>query len=104
MRTRKLHSLVNDTKQGAVSGRNNPCAILPLTRSESVSRPGDTGANLIAKCKSSLFAPDLFFTRTALPDESPRVARPFRSTRSEEHTSELQSLMRNSYAVFCLKK
>src|SRR3546814_9896230 len=27
---------------------------------------------------------------------------PFR--RSEEHTSELQSLMRTSYAVFCLKK
>src|SRR3546814_4359884 len=27
-----------------------------------------------------------------------------RSERSEEHTSELQSLMRISYAVFCLKK
>src|SRR3546814_1752707 len=27
-----------------------------------------------------------------------------RCTRSEEHTSELQSLMRISYAVFCLKK
>src|SRR3546814_5235756 len=27
-----------------------------------------------------------------------------RAERSEEHTSELQSLMRNSYAVFCLKK
>src|SRR3546814_8344921 len=26
------------------------------------------------------------------------------TARSEEHTSELQSLMRNSYAVFCLKK
>src|SRR3546814_6747273 len=26
------------------------------------------------------------------------------NVRSEEHTSELQSLMRNSYAVFCLKK
>src|SRR3546814_10883845 len=26
-----------------------------------------------------------------------------RPIRSEEHTSELQSLMRNSYAVFCLK-
>src|SRR3546814_4881127 len=26
------------------------------------------------------------------------------SARSEEHTSELQSLMRTSYAVFCLKK
>src|SRR3546814_4350100 len=29
---------------------------------------------------------------------------PARPGRSEEHTSELQSLMRNSYAVFCLKK
>src|SRR3546814_6511879 len=28
----------------------------------------------------------------------------WRSVRSEEHTSELQSLMRISYAVFCLKK
>src|SRR3546814_3812171 len=27
-----------------------------------------------------------------------------RRARSEEHTSELQSLMRKSYAVFCLKK
>src|SRR3546814_6325847 len=27
-----------------------------------------------------------------------------RAARSEEHTSELQSLMRNSYAVFCLQK
>src|SRR3546814_9002909 len=32
-----------------------------------------------------------------------RRYRPF-GHRSEEHTSELQSLMRNSYAVFCLKK
>src|SRR3546814_1177007 len=28
----------------------------------------------------------------------------FNQSRSEEHTSELQSLMRNSYSVFCLKK
>src|SRR3546814_8734827 len=28
----------------------------------------------------------------------------WRRNRSEEHTSELQSLMRTSYAVFCLKK
>src|SRR3546814_6182621 len=34
-------------------------------------------------------------------DMHPRRQRP---TRSEEHTSELQSLMRNSYAVLCLKK
>src|SRR3546814_6461609 len=33
-----------------------------------------------------------------------RAVRPLRRVRSEEHTSELQSLMRISYAVFCLKK
>src|SRR3546814_6696137 len=32
------------------------------------------------------------------------VARRVQQVRSEEHTSELQSLMRISYAVFCLKK
>src|SRR3546814_6241270 len=36
------------------------------------------------------------------PDGSGRLPRQRR--RSEEHTSELQSLMRISYAVFCLKK
>src|SRR3546814_4918684 len=35
-------------------------------------------------------------------DFQPRPEGPV--TRSEEHTSELQSLMRISYAVFCLKK
>src|SRR3546814_4151848 len=35
---------------------------------------------------------------------SPASGRRGRSVRSEEHTSELQSLMRISYAVFCLKK
>src|SRR3546814_1472127 len=33
-----------------------------------------------------------------------RVAQQILGKRSEEHTSELQSLMRISYAVFCLKK
>src|SRR3546814_10626125 len=34
----------------------------------------------------------------------PGVVHHNRNARSEEHTSELQSLMRISYAVFCLKK
>src|SRR3546814_5027431 len=34
----------------------------------------------------------------------PALRRAFRILRSEEHTSELQSLMPISYAVFCLKK
>src|SRR3546814_2168652 len=37
-----------------------------------------------------------------LLDERPLISAP--AARSEEHTSELQSLMRISYAVFCLKK
>src|SRR3546814_2932540 len=41
----------------------------------------------------------------AAAEPAPRVRRATRpSKRSEEHTSELQSLMRISYAVFCLKK
>src|SRR3546814_6697646 len=35
---------------------------------------------------------------------SPRTSWGTKKERSEEHTSELQSLMRISYAVFCLKK
>src|SRR3546814_4164620 len=45
---------------------------------------------------------------TELPNQSTvhglRVQKYPRTGRSEEHTSELQSLMRISYAVFCLKK
>src|SRR3546814_7597992 len=40
---------------------------------------------------------ELYFTDILWPDFKP-------AARSEEHTSELQSLMRISYAVFCLKK
>src|SRR3546814_6115175 len=47
-------------------------------------------------------------SRDAAQIAAERVAADARSTlaqkRSEEHTSELQSLMRNSYAVFCLTK
>src|SRR3546814_4755951 len=42
----------------------------------------------------------LLYKDRAGPIESGRRA----AIRSEEHTSELQSLMRTSYAVFCLKK
>src|SRR3546814_6749625 len=40
---------------------------------------------------------------TTIPRSGARFFRP-KARRSEEHTSELQSLMRISYAVFCLKK
>src|SRR3546814_8677759 len=38
------------------------------------------------------------------PPQRPWGRAPPATARSEEHTSELQSLMRISYAVFCLKK
>src|SRR3546814_7325498 len=41
------------------------------------------------------------YTKQETPE---RVTLAHARGRSEEHTSELQSLMRNSYAVFCLKK
>src|SRR3546814_3455433 len=40
----------------------------------------------------------------SIPPDGKVAARAALATRSEEHTSELQSLMRISYAVFCLKK
>src|SRR3546814_7059519 len=39
-----------------------------------------------------------------LADIASLTSLPQRERRSDEHTSELQSLMRNSYAVFCLRK
>src|SRR3546814_6584583 len=49
--------------------------------------------------------------RTTVTIEKPKTILTFNASpdigfdrRSEEHTSELQSLMRNSYAVICLKK
>src|SRR3546814_5181929 len=47
---------------------------------------------------------DVIFERETLIFQHPHRRAPRRMRRSEEHTSELQSLMRISYAVFCLKK
>src|SRR3546814_6286168 len=53
------------------------------------------GPTVAAAATTKLDLPIVFLTRA----EEPRPP-----LRSEEHTSELQSLMRISYAVFCLKK
>src|SRR3546814_5007278 len=58
------------------------------------------GARLLAghERRGALYAPTVI---DHVPFDAPVVKH---ETRSEEHTSELQSLMRISYAVFCLKK
>src|SRR3546814_8143275 len=59
----------------------------------------------VQSCGACWYAGHRYKTVSALPPErqQPGPARR-QPPRSEEHTSELQSLMRISYAVFCLKK
>src|SRR3546814_8962246 len=54
---------------------------------------GGTSLGLVMTASAVAFAPSSW-----------QLVLPFALLRSEEHTSELQSLMRISYAVFCLKK
>src|SRR3546814_10621031 len=53
-------------------------------------------------CRAGSTPPDGGAAEKGLSESRP-YRRGARSARSEEHTSELQSLMRISYAVFCLK-
>src|SRR3546814_3477655 len=55
---------------------------------------------------SGIRTPDTPYIELALvgAEEVRAIVETALATRSEEHTSELQSLMRTSYAVFCLKK
>src|SRR3546814_8837926 len=53
---------------------------------------------------ATIVSDELVKVRAPTSPCSPAAKRLLISNRSEEHTSELQSLMRISYAVFCLKK
>src|SRR3546814_4670515 len=57
-----------------------------------------SGFNAIAHAAEALYAPNGNPLIDGLAEQG------ITAMRSEEHTSELQSLMRISYAVFCLKK
>src|SRR3546814_8255012 len=67
------------------------------------SAPMPTPEPALASPADSAPAPD---PAAAAPPAKSIAVLPFENTsrRSEEHTSELPSLMRNSYAVFCLKQ
>src|SRR3546814_9674117 len=59
----------------------------------------------IAVVHARPFLPFMFIEQLPqMPSRHERRKVSDESCRSEEHTSELQSLMRSSYAVFCLKK
>src|SRR3546814_4071810 len=58
-------------------------------------------ANDSLECRNCHTAVAMDFTKQT--QRAAEIHSRFLVTRSEEHTSELQSLMRTSYAVFCLK-
>src|SRR3546814_10210815 len=83
-------------------------AVFPASDDRSAS---DQGLDMINPCSAGLRCAQRERSRFRLPTANGwRYRRRYfcrdaqRAKRSEEHTSELQSLMRNSYAVFCLKK
>src|SRR3546814_3270225 len=64
----------------------------------------ETGKHEVKLGLQKLFAKALALPLNYFYIEDDEEARLIAEARSEEHTSELQSLMRISYAVFCLKK
>src|SRR3546814_6475079 len=66
--------------------------------------PVRDGRDALARARE--VSPDLIIMDIQLPYVSglELIGQMKADARSEEHTSELQSLMRTSYAVFCLKK
>src|SRR3546814_2844639 len=75
-----------------------------LSRKSRFSSPGTPKIySTPSSSRHSMNRSDAFFMCQSPPQPRTTLVRPT-SCRSEEHTSELQSLMRISYAVFCLKK
>src|SRR3546814_19151362 len=68
----------------------------------SLAGEGATPAASLEEVAATLEGPRIFWVM--LPAGPPTESTIETLMRSEEHTSELQSLMRISYAVFCLKK
>src|SRR3546814_7933190 len=79
------------------------CALLALAGcgADDVASPGE--GVIVVPTPTPSPTPSPTPTPTPTPG-GPAADCPTGFTRSEEHTSELQSLMRSSYAVFCLKK
>src|SRR3546814_8610333 len=89
-------------RSGVKAQRGSNCdAARPLVRRWLL--PAVRGLAALAPRCPPLPAPGAGRRRTGRPAAAGQPC-PFGGQRSEEHTSELQSLMRISYAVFCLKK
>src|SRR3546814_2408642 len=78
--------------------RNGVTAIAETSMRASAPQTGNTAATDVSHPAISSVPPVV--CKASLTG----ISEALQTTRSEEHTSELQSLMRISYAVFCLKK
>src|SRR3546814_2465144 len=91
----------SDGSSAASAGRSIPGIVRSASFAIAISAP-------VLPAETAPPASPRFTASIASPIELPRPLRSawlgLSSPRSEEHTSELQSLMRNSYAVFCFKK
>src|SRR3546814_5298899 len=78
----------------------------PLSIAYTATKHAVTGLtkSISLDCRSYGIACGQIDIGNAATDMTQRMAAGILQARSEEHTSELQSLMRISYAVFCLKK
>src|SRR3546814_12858801 len=102
MRRRPTRSTRTDTLFPYTTLFRSPRAASPTScyPKPSLRRPNDTNAS---KPEPTQRGPA--WSPQSLTHSPTDVTRPpTRHARSEEHTSALQSLMRTSYAVFCLKK
>src|SRR3546814_3222072 len=84
-----------------VSGRWGRMRLTQIATSGATNQSSSTGAAAGKAAGAIMIMTPA--TSTASTGEA-AMSRQAASRRSEEHTSELQSLMRISYAVFCLKK
>src|SRR3546814_2449477 len=86
---------------------NSPCRFSRLDRAVTAVRVNTTAASPQinhSPAHSRENSSEILRTKPRVAISSVAVSHDRRVRRSEEHTSELQSLMRISYAVFCLKK
>src|SRR3546814_10334442 len=76
----------------------------PVERAANFCQSGPYVIRRHLRCHSSTNLPHVDRAQRAWSSSRPERRRRKNRTRSEEHTSELQSLMSTSYDVFCLKK
>src|SRR3546814_6350657 len=89
---------------GPVSSTDGSLGVLPVSGSVASSSSGEPSSGSTSGSAPLVGRPSFGSGMVTLLWLLRLVGQPTVWWRSEEHTSELQSLMRSSYAVFCLKK